>query len=184
MTYEEQLEQIQRVWKAVLIGNSQEIATVCLRVLTSYLEGGGFIQVERGERYDLGPPMTGEVTPGHFEEDLYTISAFHQIHCLYYVYRHWLLLAHGRPATESPHGKDRGHDPFYHVSHCLDYILQAIKCAGDSTLEHFNDEDWDHSSLKSGTLGLGSSHMCKDWDEFTRFPRAEYKKLLSKPSLF
>lgn len=42
-----------------------------------------------------------------------------------------------------------------HRDHCLDYIRQAIMCAGDVTLEPLT---------KSGINGMGAIHQCRDFN--------------------
>lgn len=47
-----------------------------------------------------------------------------------------------------------------HISHCYDYLLQAIMCAADPALEgRSGDSGWDMSE----TDGWGTVHRCGDW---------------------
>ncbi|KAF2207535.1 hypothetical protein CERZMDRAFT_102220 [Cercospora zeae-maydis SCOH1-5] len=160
-TFEEHVAMIEQAWEPVLI------------------PGGGFIVIPPSKQQDLGTPMTLRITPGGVTDNLYTISAFHQIHCLYFIYRHWLLLYHGHSAEEMLDGFEvlAEIDQVGHVSHCFDYILQSIKCAADSSLEHGAEEASRHAL---GTDGMDAVHVCKDWDAFTRFPLAALGDLHSK----
>jgi hypothetical protein len=44
-----------------------------------------------------------------------------------------------------------------HVDHCIDYLRQAIMCAGDLSLEHSLVPD------EFGFNGWGTAHQCADW---------------------
>jgi hypothetical protein len=95
-------------------------------------EGRGFVYVPDSERYSLPP---GEKT---FYGEIYSVSLFHQLHCLGQLRKYYWLLVDGvmsnstslRPTVQGllgPSGE--------HVSHCFDYLRQTLQCAGDMALE-------------------------------------------------
>jgi len=95
-------------------------------------EGRGFVYVPDSEKYTLPP---GEKT---FYGEIYSVSLFHQLHCLGQLRKYYWLLVDGvmsnstslRPVVEGllgPSGE--------HVSHCFDYLRQTLQCAGDMALE-------------------------------------------------
>lgn len=47
-----------------------------------------------------------------------------------------------------------------HISHCFDYLRQAIMCAGDSTLEWPRIES---DGRRFAVDGWGVQHQCRDW---------------------
>jgi len=55
-----------------------------------------------------------------------------------------------------------------HEYHCLDYIRQAVLCAGDTTLDYAGIVIGDDGmERRLGFSGEGSSHQCRDWDAIT-----------------
>jgi len=95
-------------------------------------EGRGFVYVPESEKYSLPP---GEKV---FYGEIYSVSLFHQLHCLGQLRKYYWLLVDGvksnstslKPMVEGllgPSGE--------HVSHCFDYLRQTLQCAGDMALE-------------------------------------------------
>lgn len=50
-----------------------------------------------------------------------------------------------------------------HLLHCFDYLRLSIMCHADLALEG-SDPYHLAGSDRMGTLGLGSTHVCRDWD--------------------
>lgn len=51
-----------------------------------------------------------------------------------------------------------------HLSHCWDYLRQAIMCHSDTTLE------WLHAPPDNfGSTGWGYEHQCRDYDAIFKF---------------
>ena len=116
---------------------------------------------EQSERYgiydaedwhSLLPPKHGYVAlgPNHRE---FGVSMYHQLHCL-----NTLRIASIHNNTE-----------FGHISHCLDYLRQAILCQADTTLEESEVDVRPDGVLDSGATGLGVTHICRDWTQIRRF---------------
>jgi hypothetical protein len=95
-------------------------------------EGRGFVYVPDSEKYSLPP---GEKT---FYGEIYSVSMFHQLHCLGQLRKYYWLMVDGvmdnstslKPMVEGllgPSGE--------HVSHCFDYLRQTLQCSGDMALE-------------------------------------------------
>ncbi|KAL5335750.1 hypothetical protein BJX70DRAFT_401304 [Aspergillus crustosus] len=78
-------------------------------------------------------------------------SAFHQLHCLYLLRRAYYT----RTPESNLQRFDFGRNRTIHVAHCFDYLVQAITCSADSTLEPAVDKE-------HGFLGAGFERRC--WD--------------------
>lgn len=83
----------------------------------------------------LTPPGAGYVHLGP-ENRPFTISMFHQLHCL-------------RTLSTWNSG---------HMQHCLNYLRQMILCNPDLTLEPADILDRDFETER-----VGSEHVCRDW---------------------
>jgi hypothetical protein len=55
-----------------------------------------------------------------------------------------------------------GEDPAEHLSHCFDYLRQAIMCHGDTALEGLQTT---FGPDVGGSDGWNVVHVCKKWDE-------------------
>ncbi|KAH9863673.1 hypothetical protein J1614_009605 [Plenodomus biglobosus] len=109
-------------------------------------ERKGFILVTDPARYSL-PPSATQDDYGEY----WSISAFHQVHCLYMVMQSWLQFHYVVDQKSNAE----------HILHCFDYVRMGLMCAGDQALEGSDP----YLALRglSGTHGLGSKHVCKDW---------------------
>lgn len=59
-----------------------------------------------------------------------------------------------------------------HYFHCIDYIRQAVMCAGDVALEPHSENDGpDNGPLDGGWNGI---HVCKKYDEVISYLEREY----------
>ncbi|MCJ1357906.1 MAG: hypothetical protein MMC33_007902 [Icmadophila ericetorum] len=90
----------------------------------------GFIHVDKAEQGLVGPPLDVDIGGlGHRES--YTISYFHQIHCVAKVAA---LYADARLGVGDTAKNDE------HMAHCLDVLRQSIMCLADATLENGLDK--------------------------------------------
>ncbi|ELR10150.1 hypothetical protein VC83_00726 [Pseudogymnoascus destructans] len=123
--------------------------------------GAGFVEVQKPWNYGLrgGVPVpnTEEAT------EIYSISMFHQIHCLSI-----LKDAFGRDRDVSEHQAAESN-----LGHCFDYLRQAIMCTGDTTLETalVNADD-----VISGFDGWGVLHECRSYEAIFDFAEAHRMK--------
>ncbi|KAK0702769.1 hypothetical protein B0H67DRAFT_500029 [Lasiosphaeris hirsuta] len=108
-------------------------------------ETTAFVYIPNPQEYSLRPNKG--VIAG--TENVYMISAHHQLHCL-----KKLQLGH----VAAVMGDSNYTMAKEHAEHCFDYLRQAILCAGDSTLE----------GVDPGTPGLlqgyGARHTCRLWN--------------------
>lgn len=121
-------------------------------------DGRGFVFVEESDKYGLPP---GEHT---FWGEIYSVSLFHQLHCLGQLRKyHWMLID-GIKANDTkslnmmadallgPMGE--------HVHHCFDYLRQTLQCAGDMALEWPREEA---DGQRFAVDGWGVPHECRSW---------------------
>jgi hypothetical protein len=110
-------------------------------------------------RVDSLPPSITLQQPALIKNgtNVYSITAFHQLHCLQMMRLAWLT------PTELQ-------DPVMfseeHIDHCYDYLRQAVMCTADSTLEGV-DKGSDLGT--EATNGWGVVHMCRSWDKLVEF---------------
>ncbi|KAH8884196.1 hypothetical protein GQ53DRAFT_846499 [Thozetella sp. PMI_491] len=122
--------------------------------------GAGFVRVPYPRRFNM--PASEPIEDDNEEGELYSLSVTHQLHCLA-VLRHVII-------KYEKHDKSRfagdGHE-----YHCLDYIRQAVLCAGDTTLDYADDQviGQDGKVTRYGFTGANSTHMCRDWDAIKKF---------------
>lgn len=55
-----------------------------------------------------------------------------------------------------------------HVTHCFDYIRQALMCYSDVTLEPWLDYDGLHLT-RDGSSGWGVQHVCRPFDRLVEW---------------
>ncbi|KAE8369712.1 hypothetical protein BDV27DRAFT_152793 [Aspergillus caelatus] len=118
--------------------------------------GHGFIMLTPEEAADYPDTKAG-------------LSVFHQLHCLGAVRKFIWDLVLGREDPEqllrewpenvtSPTYHSAIHG-LWHISHCLDYLRQALQCAGDTSLEFVTE-----ISGEAVVDGLDWPHECRSWD--------------------
>ena len=79
-----------------------------------------------------------------------------------------LVINHGSFAMEmagedSDDGLTReGEDPAEHLSHCFDYLRQAVMCHGDTALEGLQTT---FGPNVGGSDGWNVKHVCKPWNK-------------------
>ncbi|KAK3400720.1 hypothetical protein B0T20DRAFT_432851 [Sordaria brevicollis] len=141
--------------------------------------GKGFIAVDNPSQYATLPP------PIEFHgQTIYSISVFHQLHCLHTIMQSYNALSSPNspthPSDTHPsHQRDNHHQhqspnpqlgsskpeqqhhthSKNHINHCFRYLRQSLICCGDTALE---GQDLHHSELKA-TNGEGAVHLCKDF---------------------
>ncbi|KAL5321891.1 hypothetical protein ACEPPN_009854 [Leptodophora sp. 'Broadleaf-Isolate-01'] len=116
--------------------------------------GSGFIRVPYPRRFDM--PQSKAIENDPEEGEIYSLSITHQLHCLA-VIRHVIMKYEKR--DKSRFAGD-GHE-----YHCIDYIRQAIICAGDTTLDYAEIVTGsDGVERRLGFTGANSTHQCRDWD--------------------
>ncbi|KAK3486807.1 uncharacterized protein B0T23DRAFT_448009 [Neurospora hispaniola] len=131
--------------------------------------GQGFIAVDDPSQYTLPQPIDFQ------DQTVYSISVFHQLHCLYTIMQAYNSLSepnhdHNPPsaASQGHTRRDNGHhNPSHsqghtnhnHIDHCFRYLRQSVVCCGDTALE---GQDLNHPEL-SATDGTGAVHLCKDY---------------------
>ncbi|KAK5997736.1 Oxidase ustYa [Cladobotryum mycophilum] len=125
-------------------------------------DGRGFVLVKKPEKYNLGPGIPTEGGP-----DRYSISMFHQLHCLGMVRESYYAGTQGRKAHVSSEdglsNTQMEHSRRQHIGHCFDYLRQAIMCAGDMTLE--SAETSPDGKVRASVDGWGIEHKCKSWND-------------------
>lgn len=52
----------------------------------------------------------------------------------------------------------------WHVSHCFDFVRQALMCGGDTSLEWPEETN----GVKIIT-GAASTHVCRSWDDIWKY---------------
>ncbi|TDZ32283.1 Oxidase ustYa [Colletotrichum trifolii] len=111
----------------------------------------GFVPIPHPERYNLPPQMLdGDDKP----MDDYSVSVYHQLHCLHAILRSWVAYFYGQEQK----------DLFpSHILHCFDYIRFGLMCGMDMALEGGNAASI-AAGQRCGTFGLGTTHVCRDWN--------------------
>ncbi|KAJ3753849.1 hypothetical protein EV360DRAFT_52727 [Lentinula raphanica] len=106
----------------------------------------------------------------------YTISMYHQIHCLNALRRY---IAQGMTTRANLHLTN---EVLSHTNHCLDYLRQALLCQGDTTLEPVHEilvpadvsrNVTEHLDLVS--QGWNVIHRCKDWTVVREYAEENWK---------
>ena len=127
--------------------------------------GKGHIRVDDPSSWNIsgGYPLNDDAAHPAAEE--YTLSVFHQLHCLAAIkskmsrLQDWYKGENDREYLRFALGEEHIGDE--HVYHCFDYIRQAIMCAGDTALERARTVD---GRVVRGVDGWGVEHRCRDWD--------------------
>ncbi|KIW69491.1 hypothetical protein PV04_05364 [Phialophora macrospora] len=86
--------------------------------------------------------------------NFYVPSVLHQLHCVA-----WLRQAYIEAAYEGTIA------PYEHVSHCFEFVREAIKCAGDVTLEGHDE------GMFSVAGGRAAMHSCLDIEKLLEMMR-------------
>ncbi|KAK0706208.1 hypothetical protein B0T26DRAFT_788870 [Lasiosphaeria miniovina] len=125
--------------------------------------GKGHVRVDDPSAWKLsgGYPLND---PAHSAAEEYTVSVFHQVHCLAAIKSKVSKLQdwyHGENDKEYlAFALSQEHMRDDHIYHCIDYIRQAIVCCGDTTLEKSRTVD---GKIVQGVDGWGVEHQCRDF---------------------
>jgi len=115
--------------------------------------GAGYIRIPSPRRFDMPSSLPIEDDPENAE--VYAVSVAHQLHCL-------AMLRNAFIHYQS--GSAEAFTMQKHVPHCLDYLRQALLCAGDTTIEPGEVLCVDGNDDCSPTFtGEASQHYCRDW---------------------
>ncbi|KAM3417114.1 hypothetical protein BST61_g8690 [Cercospora zeina] len=125
--------------------------------------GGGFVAIDDFETRtkDKSTLYLPEAlhTPVFDPRVGYTISVFHQLHCLHAVQSAFNKAITGRQSVLT---MDR--EKLLHTYHCFNYVRRALMCAADTALEgQASDSDLPE------TKGEGSFHLCRDFSAVSAF---------------
>jgi hypothetical protein len=127
--------------------------------------GKGHIRVANPLAFNIsgGYPLNDD--PSHPSAEEYTVSVFHQLHCLAAIkskmarLQDWYSGENDKEYLQFALGEEYVRDE--HIYHCFDYIRQAIMCAGDTALERARVVN---GRVVRGVDGWGADHWCRDWD--------------------
>ena len=108
--------------------------------------GDGIVEVPNAFTSHLPASLPAPNNPETHK--VYGVSMFHQLHCL-----NFLRFAYYPEQTMA--GEMTPAEIAAHRDHCLDYIRQAIMCAGDSTFEPLT---------VVGINGMGATHQCRNFE--------------------
>ncbi|KAI8305992.1 hypothetical protein K4K61_004865 [Colletotrichum sp. SAR11_59] len=106
--------------------------------------GRGFVVIKNETALPQVPKFIA--TMGEYKG---VISVFHQLHCVWATREAFFKMLREGNSTEIDLG---------HLSHCWDFVRQAIQCRADTTIE------WQVSEELGGSLGWGYQHQCYDYD--------------------
>lgn len=99
------------------------------------------------------------------EERLFNLAFYHQLHCVYVLYRG---MTDDMPLSEDSYA-NKGH-----VQHCLNYLRQTFLCNADVNLE---EGDFVEEVL-SGKEGRGEEKLlkCRDWEAVYRMMDEDFDR--------
>ncbi|KAL1877503.1 hypothetical protein Daus18300_002490 [Diaporthe australafricana] len=110
-------------------------------------------------------------------DDIFSVSVFHQLHCLHYILKEFNKLLHPNETSHHSHdhtaeqGDDHGgesqEEALKHVGHCFDYVRNSLMCCGYVAFEGQGSDIED-----PGTLGEASYHVCKNYDAIKAWAQA------------
>jgi len=128
--------------------------------------GRGFVLVEDPSRFDLEPGI-----PTDLGIDRYSVSVFHQLHCLGLIRASYYSAKGGQDSVILHGGSHlnetvRNHIHGEHIDHCFDFIRQALMCAADTTIEPAAIEK---NGKRIQVDGWGTLHKCRDWNALWEF---------------
>jgi hypothetical protein len=115
------------------------------------------VQVKEPAPYSVLPNPIHDYT----KQTIFTTSMTHQLHCLYTI-----LEAYNTLQVSVDLGIQNKIRMPWHITHCLEYIRQAIMCAGDGALEGAATTppgDPITGRDLGGSDGWDAKHVCKDY---------------------
>jgi len=84
-----------------------------------------------------------------------TISAVHQLHCLWSMHQVLFSVSRGDAVV----------DDYPHIRHCFDYLRQSLMCASDTTLEPVDTN-------LGGVTGWDVSRSCRNYEQLKDWAKA------------
>ncbi|KAK5113367.1 hypothetical protein LTR62_003467 [Meristemomyces frigidus] len=128
--------------------------------------GAGFVEITNPRQYpELKPGMIGT----NFNNEVYGVSIFHQLHCIIHIRHHLFALDSALDAlagngmnTTQLEGLRKMNG---HINHCFDFVRQALMCNADLTLEwpRSVEDEGEGKGVHGIVDGNGVPHQCKDW---------------------
>ncbi|TVY83823.1 Cyclochlorotine biosynthesis protein R [Lachnellula suecica] len=105
----------------------------------------GIVAVDHQWAVENGLPPADDLPSDH-SKGVYTLEAYHSLHCLVVIRRTMFQLAEGKSLDV----------PFGHSTHCIDAVRQSIMCNADDTLlyKRYNVSDGDGQLRKCRNWGL------------------------------
>ena len=106
-------------------------------------------------------PLDFDLPPGEetLNGEVYSVSLYHQLHCLAVLRRDYFNLLEGvwrnetGPREEASKQIDNSHN-----RHCMDYLRQSLECSADLTLEWTRTEK---DGRRFQVDGMHTPHVCK-----------------------
>ncbi|KAI9833746.1 MAG: hypothetical protein M1819_003479 [Sarea resinae] len=121
--------------------------------------GRGFVLIEDHTKFGLSTGLpTGD------GDARFSISMFHQLHCLDYVRTTLYNVILNLQSNTREDIFIAEIDQADHLPHCLDYLRQGIMCSGDTSIEGAKYDE--HGTV---VFGIGSEHKCKDFQAIYDF---------------
>ncbi|KAL9622198.1 MAG: hypothetical protein Q9160_003381 [Pyrenula sp. 1 TL-2023] len=108
------------------------------------------IPISYAKAHNLPPSWDIPHMPG---KQLYVMEAYHAMHCLKVLRKHYMAMARGQSFQWS----------IEHESHCFDSLRQHVMCQSDDTLlfTEFKNQ-----------AGVGQVRKCRNWDALRDFATA------------
>ncbi|KAK3385301.1 hypothetical protein B0H63DRAFT_181422 [Podospora didyma] len=130
--------------------------------------GKGHVRIEDPAALGLsgGFPLNDGKGESESGAEEYTVSMFHQLHCLAAIKSKmsrlldWYHDENDKEYLSFVLSQENMADD--HIYHCFDYLRQAITCSGDTTLEKARTGD-DGKPVR-GVDGWGVGHECRHYD--------------------
>ncbi|CAD6446913.1 3ae1a250-aadf-473e-9b7e-67ae259eaffa [Sclerotinia trifoliorum] len=134
--------------------------------------GRGFVLVENPEKYGLRPGLPSVNGP-----DQYSVSVFHQLHCLGMIRESYNSALPGVwphiQGDKNLSDKSAQESNREYIGHCFDYIRQSLMCSADMTIEWAMEMP---DGKPPFTIdGWGITHNCRNWDDVLKW-MAEHKE--------
>ncbi|PYI07695.1 hypothetical protein BO78DRAFT_428817 [Aspergillus sclerotiicarbonarius CBS 121057] len=138
--------------------DQQHEHTKSLLSLSQQIPNHGFISITEH------PNTNPQTQP---QTQFFGISMFHQLHCLDMI-RDSINSTMQSGSEGHPHADHTRSYRDMHVGHCLDYLVQAIICAADDTIERGEEEEMQDGKKVKLIEGVGVVHRCREsgyiWD--------------------
>lgn len=114
----------------------------------------GMVAVDDSEANELGVPRSDRF-PWDDAKGIYFINAYHNLHCLSWVWESFTHFRDGKPFGSRD----------WHSFHCLDQLRQDTICYADDTLRHTGGNQSGHST------GMNQNRQCRDWSRLEQWAK-------------